>query len=63
MIDGGDCGVVSSKNEWWGKLKYSEETYHNTVLSTTDPTRRDPGSNRNRRDEYQATNPLSYGRV
>jgi hypothetical protein len=27
MIDGDDCGAVSAMNEWWGKLKYLEETF------------------------------------
>jgi hypothetical protein len=35
MID--DCRAVSGKNDRQGKPKYSEKTYPNAALTTTDP--------------------------
>jgi hypothetical protein len=46
--------------DWQGKPKYSEETCPSATLSTTNPTRPDPGSNPGRRDGKPATNRLSY---
>jgi hypothetical protein len=39
MRDGDDCGALSGINDWQGKLRYSEKTYHSASLSTTDPAR------------------------
>jgi hypothetical protein len=48
-------------NEYWqGKLKYSEKTCPSAILSTTNPTWPDPGSNPGRRGGKPATNRLSY---
>jgi hypothetical protein len=51
---------------WWnedlqGKAKNSKKDRHIATLSTTKPTRPDPGSNPVRRGEKPATNRLSYG--
>jgi hypothetical protein len=47
--------------DWQGKPKYSEKTYPNATLSTTNPTWLDPGSNPGRRGGKPVTNRLSYG--
>jgi hypothetical protein len=47
--------------DWQGKPKYSEKTCPSATLSTTNPTRPDPGSNPGRRSGKPATNRLSYG--
>jgi hypothetical protein len=36
MIDGEDCGAVSSMNEWQEKPEYSETTCLSSALSTRD---------------------------
>jgi hypothetical protein len=56
------CWMWSSQwNEnWQGKQKYSEKTYLNATLPTTNPTWLDLGSNPGRRVRKQATNRLSY---
>jgi hypothetical protein len=46
MTDGDDYGAVSGMNEWQGKQKNSENTFPSAALSTTDPTRLDPGLRR-----------------
>jgi hypothetical protein len=46
---------------WQGKPKYSEKTYPSAILSTTNPTWHDLGSNSGRRGGKPATNRLSYG--
>jgi hypothetical protein len=56
MIDGVDCGIVSGMNEWQRKRKYSEKTCPSAVLSMTDPTGFDQGSNPGRRGEKRTTN-------
>jgi hypothetical protein len=43
--------------DWQRKPKYSENIYLSSILSTTNPTRLDPG----RRSGKPATNRLSYG--
>jgi hypothetical protein len=53
---------ISRWNEdWQGNPKYSEKTCPSPTLSTTNPTRPDPGSNPGRRGGKPATNRLSYG--
>jgi hypothetical protein len=47
--------------DWQGKLKYSEKTCPNAILSTTNPTWLDPSSNAGHRGGKPATNLLSYG--
>jgi hypothetical protein len=47
--------------DWQGKLKYSEKTCPSATLSTTNPTRPEPGSNPGRRGGKPATNRVSYG--
>jgi hypothetical protein len=47
--------------DWQGKPKYSENTCPSAILSTTNPTWPDPGSNPGRRGGKPATNRLSYG--
>jgi hypothetical protein len=47
--------------DWQGKPKYSEKTCPSDTLSTTNPTRLDPGLNPGRRGGKPATNGLSYG--
>jgi hypothetical protein len=47
--------------DWQGKPKYSAKTCPSATLSTTNPTRPDPGLNPGRRDGKPATNRLSYG--
>jgi hypothetical protein len=47
--------------DWQGKSKYSENTCPNATLSTTNPTRPEPGTNPGRRGGSPATNRLSYG--
>jgi hypothetical protein len=37
MTHGDDCGAISGRNEWQGKLKYFEKIFPNATLSTTDP--------------------------
>jgi hypothetical protein len=44
-----------------GKPKYSEKTCPDATLSTTNPTRPDPGLNPARRGGKPATNRFSYG--
>jgi hypothetical protein len=55
--------IVEQLVEWRlaGKLKYLEKTCPSATLSTTNPTRTDPGSNPGRRRGKSATNRLSYG--
>jgi hypothetical protein len=47
--------------DWQGKPKYSEKTCPSAILSTTNSTWSDPGSNPGRRGGKPATNRLSYG--
>jgi hypothetical protein len=52
-------------SNWWnddrqGKPKYSEKTYPTAILSTTNPTWPDAGSNPGRRGGSPTTNLLSY---
>jgi hypothetical protein len=47
--------------DWQGKPKYSEKTWPNSTLSTTNPTWPDTGSNPGRRDGKPATKRSSYG--
>jgi hypothetical protein len=47
--------------DWQGKPKYSEKTWPRATLSTTNPTRLEPGLNLRRRGGKPATNRLSYG--
>jgi hypothetical protein len=47
--------------DWQGKLKYSEKTRPNAIVSTINPTWPDPGSNLGRRGGKSATKRLSYG--
>jgi hypothetical protein len=47
--------------DWQGKAKYSEKTWLGATLSTTNPTRLDPGLNPGPRGGKPATNRLSYG--
>jgi hypothetical protein len=47
--------------DWQGKPKYSEKTSPSAILSTTNPTWPDPGSNQGRHVGNPATNRLSYG--
>jgi hypothetical protein len=46
-------------NDWKGKPKYSEKTYSGAVLSTTNPTLLNPGSNPGPRGGEPETNGLS----
>jgi hypothetical protein len=46
---------------WQAKLKYSEKTCPNVILSTTNPTSPDLQSNPDRRGGKMATNRLSTG--
>jgi hypothetical protein len=47
--------------DWQGKPKYSEKTCPSAILSTTNPTWRDPCANTGRRGGKPVTNRLSYG--
>jgi hypothetical protein len=49
------------KENWHGKLKYSEKTCPNATLFTTNPAWPDLGSNPSRRSGKPATNRLNYG--
>jgi hypothetical protein len=52
---------LTHREDWQGKPKYSEKTCPSATLSTTNPTRLDPGLNPGRRGGKPATNRLSYG--
>jgi hypothetical protein len=60
MIDDNDCGAVGVLNEWQGTPKYPEKTCPSDVLSTTDLTWLDTGSNPGHRGEKPTTNHQSY---
>jgi hypothetical protein len=47
--------------DWQGKPKYSKKSCPSTILSITNPTWPDPGSNQGHRGGKPATNRLSYG--
>jgi hypothetical protein len=55
--------IVEQLVEWrlQGKPKYSEKICPSAVLSTTNPTWPEPGTNPGRRGGTPATNRLSYG--
>jgi hypothetical protein len=57
----GDCGEIGGMKIGRGKPKYSEKACPSATLSTTNPTRLDPGLNQGRRGGKPATNSLSYG--
>jgi hypothetical protein len=61
MIGEDDCGEIWWNQDWQGNPKYSEKTCPSATLSTTNPTRLDPGLNSGRRGGKPATNRLSYG--
>jgi hypothetical protein len=61
MIGEGDCGEIGGMKIWQKKPKYSEKTCPSATLSTTNPTRLDPGLNPGRRGGKPATNRFSYG--
>jgi hypothetical protein len=44
MIEDVGFGAIGETNDWQGKLMYLEKTYPSTTLSTTNPTRLEPGS-------------------
>jgi hypothetical protein len=60
MIDDA-CGSSRWNENWLGKPKGSEKTCLSCILSTTNPTWPDLGTNPCRRGGKQATNPLSSG--
>jgi hypothetical protein len=60
-MDDNNCGAISGRNEWQGKPKYSEETCPSVALSTTDPSRLNPGSNLSSGGGKPAINRLRYG--
>jgi hypothetical protein len=61
MICNDGCGEISGMGECQRKAKYSEKTWPNAALSTTDPTRLDRRSSTGPRCGKPATNRLSYG--
>jgi hypothetical protein len=61
MIGDGDCEENWWNEDWQGKSKISEKTCPSAILSTTNPTRLDPGLNPGRRGGKPATNRLNYG--
>jgi hypothetical protein len=61
MIDGDDCGAISSISEWQGKPKYSKKTCSIAALCATEPKLLDSGSKPDRGGGKPVTNHLSYG--
>jgi hypothetical protein len=58
-----EYGDFGGNENWQGKPKYSEKTFHNATFFTTTPIWFDLGLNPNRLAGKQATNRLSYGTV
>jgi hypothetical protein len=61
MIDDGDCGASSGMKIGRGNRSIRRKLAPSATLSTTNPTRPDPGSNPGRRGGKSATNRLSCG--
>jgi hypothetical protein len=55
------CGAVCGMRIDGGKPKHTEKTSPNATLSTTNPTRLDPGSKLGRQSGKPVTNRLSQG--